>query len=829
MAFTLSEIMAARRQQHGGRVAVDVDEYSTNPTQAFTFYNINQGRFQPPHVHMVDPLPHDAPKPPGYTRFVCISDTHSRTDTIQMPYGDVFIHAGDFTELGLPSEVKKFNDWLGTRGSTSWPSIFIFMPMMLPKPKNVPETGINLVCEQVHHYLITKAQTRWHDLAKAFREFDQTGKGIIRKKDLRDVLFRFNLPITSNDFEKLWARYDNEEKGHLTHSEFLEKLGVEFCTADNGTSRNIVDGNSKSLLEHYNLQQQKHHEIADKQIQQTRILQTALVEKDVRDKFRDNYQDFSSAFAKLDKNKDGYITVEDLYRVLQDHSYHLDEEKFTHLLQRLGIGTHDNMLSYTDFLKAVDEGMPNKRAPATPQEVSQLLSPEEALIKLRKMMAYTSGSLEKAFTAFDKCNRGEIKLEDFRHVLNCFCFRLSDLQFLYLVSKLKLNKNESVVDWKDFLQVMELPIQEIKEDWADKVEKKVEKVSTPLPSKSLSLKDILSRIREVVSSRLYIITKEMTDIDYAHINVIAKEDFRDICNRYFMRLTDEQFEFLWSEMPVNNFGNLEYQEFLKMFSGELSDKPQSPAPSVLRSGCGSPVKTPSDHLERSSSLSRRPKTAPTAIHRSKSMDSLKRPLTARECSTPLINCEFIEQKLKKQIYKCWKDIQKECRLRDPEGRGEISISSFYGIMEKLNIKIPEHDFEKIMMKYDLRNNGSFAYPEFLRHFVLTMKPQEDDLLQRMKFLKPRVPMTPGVETAQFWESMLRIQRQVLQYWRQIRRYFTYCDQQKSGYISLKDFRQVLRNFSVNLSEEDFFQITTYFDKNLTGQISYNDFLRVFLK
>lgn len=60
MAFTLSEIMAARRQQsqgqshgqRGGRTAVEVDEYSTNPTQAFTFYNINQGRFQPPHVHM---------------------------------------------------------------------------------------------------------------------------------------------------------------------------------------------------------------------------------------------------------------------------------------------------------------------------------------------------------------------------------------------------------------------------------------------------------------------------------------------------------------------------------------------------------------------------------------------------------------------------------------------------------------------------------------------------------------------------------------------------------------------------------------------------------
>ncbi|CAH2326129.1 metallophosphoesterase MPPED2 [Pelobates cultripes] len=97
-----------------GKVTVTVDEYSSNPTQAFTHYNINQSRFQPPHVHMVDPIPYDTPKPAGHTRFVCVSDTHSRTDGIQMPYGDILLHTGDFTELGLPSEVKKFNDWLGS-------------------------------------------------------------------------------------------------------------------------------------------------------------------------------------------------------------------------------------------------------------------------------------------------------------------------------------------------------------------------------------------------------------------------------------------------------------------------------------------------------------------------------------------------------------------------------------------------------------------------------------------------------------------------------------------------------------------------------------------
>lgn len=84
-------------------------------------------------VPRVDPVPHDAPKPPGYTRFVCVSDTHSRTDPIQMPYGDVLIHAGDFTELGLPSEVKKFNEWLGRCLRTRAPCPPPFLPA-LPGP-----------------------------------------------------------------------------------------------------------------------------------------------------------------------------------------------------------------------------------------------------------------------------------------------------------------------------------------------------------------------------------------------------------------------------------------------------------------------------------------------------------------------------------------------------------------------------------------------------------------------------------------------------------------------------------------------------------------------
>lgn len=47
-------------------------------------------------------------------RIVCISDTHRQHRRIQVPDGDVLIHAGDFCGRGTLAEVEDFNKWLGT-------------------------------------------------------------------------------------------------------------------------------------------------------------------------------------------------------------------------------------------------------------------------------------------------------------------------------------------------------------------------------------------------------------------------------------------------------------------------------------------------------------------------------------------------------------------------------------------------------------------------------------------------------------------------------------------------------------------------------------------
>jgi len=44
-----------------------------------------------------------------------MSDTHSMTPYIRfgIPEGDIFIHAGDFTNCGQLAEVIEFNEWIG--------------------------------------------------------------------------------------------------------------------------------------------------------------------------------------------------------------------------------------------------------------------------------------------------------------------------------------------------------------------------------------------------------------------------------------------------------------------------------------------------------------------------------------------------------------------------------------------------------------------------------------------------------------------------------------------------------------------------------------------
>ena len=67
-------------------------------------------------VSQVTPLSHDTPIRDDHIRFVCVSDTHTQIEKRGLdfvPPGDVLLHAGDFSNIGMPKDIKAFNDYLG--------------------------------------------------------------------------------------------------------------------------------------------------------------------------------------------------------------------------------------------------------------------------------------------------------------------------------------------------------------------------------------------------------------------------------------------------------------------------------------------------------------------------------------------------------------------------------------------------------------------------------------------------------------------------------------------------------------------------------------------
>lgn len=89
---------------------ITVNPLANNPTAAWIQISKTQ------KVIKINVKPPSKPVENNRLRFVCMSDTHSliRNITFDVPDGDVFIHAGDFTKCGQRDEVIQFNKWLAT-------------------------------------------------------------------------------------------------------------------------------------------------------------------------------------------------------------------------------------------------------------------------------------------------------------------------------------------------------------------------------------------------------------------------------------------------------------------------------------------------------------------------------------------------------------------------------------------------------------------------------------------------------------------------------------------------------------------------------------------
>lgn len=111
IGLSYNTIMEPMSIEEKGKVVIEPDPETQNPTKKWQKMKVKQT------WKSVDPVdPASGPVSEDCVRFVCISDTHAKLWKMkhQIPAGDVLLHAGDITNVGLPKDIKEFNDTLGT-------------------------------------------------------------------------------------------------------------------------------------------------------------------------------------------------------------------------------------------------------------------------------------------------------------------------------------------------------------------------------------------------------------------------------------------------------------------------------------------------------------------------------------------------------------------------------------------------------------------------------------------------------------------------------------------------------------------------------------------
>ncbi|XP_007939988.1 EF-hand calcium-binding domain-containing protein 6 [Orycteropus afer afer] len=703
-------------------------------------------------------------------------------------------------------------------------------PQRLVRPKQ-KVTDSELACEQAHQYLVTKAKTRWPDLSKNFIETDNEGNGILRRRDIKNALYGFDIPLTPREFEKLWMRYDTEGRGHISYQEFLQKLGLNYLPA---VHRPYAD-NHFNFMGHFTQPKQVQEEV--RELRQS-------TERATRDKLKDHVEEISKALSKLDKSKNGYVPVSKMQKVLQECGCSLKEEELTSLLNRDPYKSKADRRFTQKRKRYREPGFRGRNWSHVATSQLNAYSSRSCRDKEQSLpwslwrehgsqhlscgspnLVQTPGTQrrgEQTFSELDKEDTGFVKAEEFGQVLKDFCPKLSDNQYHYFLRKLRIHLTPKI-HWKYFLQNLSSFLEETAAEWAEKMPTAPLLPTSP-PPRDMGRRDILACLHKAVTTHYNAIAQEFKNFDTMKTNTASRDEFRAICNRHVQILTDEQFDKLWNEMPVTAKGKLKYQDFLSKFSSDKAVTPASGDSARAQRGSSAPElteRTRSALLSPLQDLKGGPKTW---SHPSTPASPATRPSTP-----PLQNCEPIENRLRRRMQGCWRELLRECKEKDPNKRGEISASHFLALAEKFNLDISKEEGQQLVTKYDLKNNGKFAYCDFIQSCVLLLKAKETSLMHRMKIQNIHHMKEAGPETASFHLALLRIQPRIVHCWRPMRRTFKAYDRAGSGFLSVADFRKVLREYSINLSEEEFFHILEYYDKTLSSKISYNDFLRAFLQ
>ncbi|KAL8601492.1 hypothetical protein ACOMHN_000434 [Nucella lapillus] len=780
---------------------------------------------------------------------------------------------------------------------------------------------------QVHANLRERARQRFLDLAEMIPQMNPGGSGRVMRAEFKQMLQRMNFYMDDGEFEHLWCRYDPANEGVIDGRRFLNALGIEWRGQSGPTlrpsptipptghvdrlevhsnpeggevgtrSQRLTPTQDSDRSDRSQNQQQQHPQgqgqgqrfLRQKEAERQQQLN---VERWLKDKFREGFFSMRKAFEDKDAEKKGIVNYDDFLEVLGDFGLRLERSSLGSFLSRCTVQATGKGVPYREFLHRF-------------QDRSE------------------AGMVHNVIT-------------DVKHRFNNGPDSVSGESTVSALESQLVNMFQ-----RDFLALLAM-FKKLDRDGADRVSQ--EEFQAAIESRlSLELADEQcipydTYATHLITLSLYLPQEAGPKLDRDGADRVSQEEFRAaIESRFSLELADEQYQGFLEHVPMDDLGNVLYARFMQQFDtrGKAPSlfaafpEPVDPEAKVMPQGsvpaegpgapgalngedvpqgtsAGGVIDLDSDdfHHRRSNQelfkvikelMSKRFQEVEKAFHELDETNTRRltqetmyqllgrfdiRPeisrgeirdlwrtfitnsdrtleylqfirhfgFSMRSAAFPnaklqpprrgdadfmmrsrKLNCasDMLQDTLRSKIDYLWDDLRKEFQGMDPYNTGCVSREEFRDVLIELCVNLSDVEIHSVTAKFGT-SDDRVSYVEFLKPFALRkqMWRHGNNMLSLLQHHQPELPITDVVEPPQkgLHGITAKLRQKLAGDWKNIRRAFRKLDVSGNGYLSLPEFRSVLKLANVLLDEDEVYHVMTEFDRDLTGKIHYETFI-----
>ncbi|XP_052088399.1 uncharacterized protein LOC127725466 isoform X2 [Mytilus californianus] len=343
-------------------------------------------------------------------------------------------------------------------------------------------------------------------------------------------------------------------------------------------------------------------------------------------------------------------------------------------------------------------------------------------------------------------------------------------------------------------------------------------------------------LEELFKNKFHTFDKHFKQMDRKMMGRMSKWQFGALIKLCGLTMNQQELDKVWATLSIANDGMYSYSALIRHFI-QFKNKNKT-AENVLIDDRNFLTEDTTEAVERAHQVQRErreKKAHETHASIEKVEPELQKTAPSSAISVKSVRTKDLLVKVKPDVISNWEGLKSVFKYIDKNGCATVNYNEITEVMESMKFNLSAEELKELILRFDLQKNGRFHYLEFMKCF--SHRPVPASRYKTLVYSKHAHKLEQKVAarnkqrdigSATVAQVINNMRKKMMNEHRNLKRAFKKMDCQNRGYLSVMDFKKVLTSCKVSFSNEDFYHILSELDHNMTGKISYQDFLTTFM-